>query len=79
VLLADAQAVTLGGNRLLQLAKDGIVLQEMSERLSVGDIVHRHEINIGIMQTRADHIATDASETVDTNFHSHLVDDLLRM
>jgi hypothetical protein len=51
----------------------------MSERLSVGDIVHRYEIDIGIMQTRADHIATDASETVDTNFHSHVVDDLLRM
>ena len=74
VLLADAQIDPPRPLPLRQRAKHGIVFQKVSERLGIGDIVHRHEIDIGVMQTRADHIATDASETIDANFHSHVVD-----
>ena len=58
----------------MQSAQHGVIFQKVRQRLGVGDIVHCHEIDVGIVQTRADNIAADASETIDSDFYSHCVD-----
>ena len=44
----------------------------MGKRLGVGEIVDSNEFNIGILERGAQHVATDASETVNADFDCHL-------
>ena len=46
-----------------------VVLEEVRERLRVGEVVHRHEVEIGdaLLLRRAHDLSADASESVDSN------------
>src|SRR5215470_14858303 len=71
-LVADAKPVTFGAYRLAQRAVHRVVLQQMSERLGVGDVVYGDEIEIGARrQARAQDVSTDASEAIDTYANAH--------
>src|SRR2546422_3254225 len=47
------------------------VLQEMRERLGVGDVVHRHELERLLLHEHRgpEHVAPDATEPVDPDTH----------
>ena len=55
----------------VQSAENGIVLREMGERLRVGEIVDRDELDVRIVQGGANHVASNAAEAVDANFYGH--------
>ena len=54
-----------------QIAEDRIVLEQMGERLCVGDVVHRNKLNIFVVERGAHNVASDAAETVDTYLDGH--------
>ena len=63
--------VVTGGDVVRQIAENGIVFQQMRERLGIGDVVHRDDLNRGIAERRAINIAADPAEPVDTHFYWH--------
>ncbi len=56
---------------VLELAVHGVVLQEVRERLGVGDVVHRDDVEPALTEAGAEHVPSDAAEAVDTDAHSH--------
>ncbi len=60
----------------LENAVHGIVLEQVRERLRVGQIVHRYEIEVRdpLLLRRAHDLAADASESVDPDFDGHRSD-----
>jgi hypothetical protein len=61
------------GHVAVEDAVHGIVLEEMRKRLRVGEIVHRHEIEVGdaLFLGRAHHLPADAAESVDPDLDRH--------
>jgi hypothetical protein len=43
----------------------------MSQRLRIGNIVHRHDVDIFAVQTGANHIPANAAEAINANFNCH--------
>ena len=56
-----------------EAAVDGVVLEEVSERLGVGEIVDRDDVEVGAaaLEDGAEHEAADAAEPVDANLEDH--------
>ena len=54
-----------------QIAEDRIVLQQMRQRLGIGDVVDGDDFDGGIAQGGAENVAADASETIDAYFNCH--------
>jgi len=48
--IVDGDAVCACADLVGQIAEDGIVFQEMCESLGIGEIVHRHEFQVGIVE-----------------------------
>ena len=71
VLAVDADEVCAGGNFVGQVAKDGVVLQQMGQRLGVGEIVDRDEFQVRVIERRTKNVAADAPEAVDAYFDCH--------
>src|SRR5215468_2462217 len=44
-------------------AVDGVVLEQMRQRLVVGDVVHRDELEGALLEAGAEHVPADPSET----------------
>src|SRR5207245_1191602 len=72
-LAVDDQRIALRLDGAREPAVDGIVLQEMRERLGVGDVVHRHELERLLLHEHRgpEHVAPDATEPVDPDTHCH--------
>ena len=64
-------ASSVGVNLHRQRAQHGVVLQQVRQRLGVGEIVDRYKLDIVPVQGRPDHIPANAAEPIDANFYSH--------
>ncbi len=56
---------------LLERAQDRVVLEQMGQRLGVGDIVDGHVFDGRVVPGRPEHVAADPAEPVDTYADSH--------
>jgi hypothetical protein len=70
-LAADDQRVALGLHVVLQDPVDGVVLQEVRERLGVRDVVHGDELELRLAETGAEDVPTDTAEAVDAYADGH--------
>ncbi|MNL55853.1 hypothetical protein D3C87_1792960 [compost metagenome] len=52
-------------------AVDRVVLEEVRERLGVRQVVDADELELGVLEADAQHLATDATETVNPHFGGH--------
>src|SRR3954471_3129453 len=64
--------VGAGGDLVIEVAEHRIVLQKMSQSFRIGQVIHRYELKIRVVQRSAQNIATDASKSIDTYFDCHL-------
>ena len=85
-VLKTLKALAVDGNRVVgvrhflrEIAEDRIVLQQMRERLRVGDVVHGHKLDRRIAQRRAKNVPPDAAKTVDSYFNRHASSSDLRI
>ena len=66
----DAVAVELDGR--IQTPGDGVVLQEVSERLVVGEVIDRDDVELAALgEGCAEEVAADAAESVDSDLDRH--------
>src|ERR1700676_3461976 len=59
------------GNFVGKIPEDGIVFEQMREGGGVRDVIHGYELNILVIQSGADDVATDTAKAVDTYFNGH--------
>jgi hypothetical protein len=71
LVFADLDALLGRGNLLFEVAEDRVVLQQVRERLGVRDVVDGHEVYVGVAHARAEHVAPDAPEPINSNFYRH--------
>ena len=51
---------------------DGVVLEQIRERAGIGEIVHRHEIDVIFSLEGGPHdVASDSPETIHSNLDRH--------
>ena len=62
---------------LLQVAENGIVFKEMGQRRRVRQVIDGDKLNIGIVNCRAQDIASNTTEAVNSYFNCHCVRTLL--
>jgi hypothetical protein len=72
LVAVDRDRVGAAGNRGAQVAEHRVVLQEVRQRLGIGEVVDTHEIDVVIGQRRAHDVAPDSSEPVDAYSDRHL-------
>ena len=65
--MLSAPAVIL----LRQVAEDGVVLQQMSESLGIGEIVDGNEVEVLVGERGAKNVASDAPKSINANFYGH--------
>ncbi len=71
-LAANRDRVTVVRDLFAQLSADGVVLEEVREGLVVGEIVHRHDLEVRTLrECRAEVVASDPAEAVDADLDSH--------
>ena len=70
---ADADAVAIGFDVVLEVTEYGVVFEEMGQCLGIGQVIGGNEFYFGIVQTGADNIPPDTAEAVDSYFDWHLV------
>src|SRR5919204_27072 len=79
LLAVDDDRVVAGLDRPVVGPQDRVVLQEVGQRLHVGDVVDRDPLDVGVLGLGgAEHIAADASEPVDSHAYGHGVSPLCR-
>ena len=76
-LVSDRDAVLAGGDLVRQIAQDGVVFQQVGQSLGIGQIVDRHEFDIAVIERSSEHVAPDASESVDAYLDCHLASENL--
>jgi len=54
-----------------KIAEDGVVLQEVRERLGIGDVIDGDELNVLVVERGAHDVASDAAEAVDADLNGH--------
>ena len=56
-----------------ETAVDGVVLEQVGQRLGVGDVVDGDELEVGLVREHggAQHIASDPAEPVNAHSHGH--------
>ena len=64
---ASFSAVTPCG----EAAVHGVVLEQMRQRLGVGDVVDGDELDVALADAGAQDVATDASKAIDPNLDAH--------
>ena len=69
----DHEFVALGRHVAGEDAVHGVVLEEVRERLGVGEVVDRDDVEVGAaaLEDGAEHEAADAAEPVDANLDGH--------
>ena len=68
----DGDGVGVGGYGLLEIAEDGVVLEQMGEGRGGGEVVDGDELDVGIADRGTEDVATDAAEAVDAYLYCHL-------
>ena len=63
----DDEGVALGADVAREHPVHGIELEEVGERLRVGDVVDGDELERGLVETGPQHVPADAAETVDAD------------
>ena len=64
--------VVVDGDVLAEPAEDRVVLQQVRERLVVGEVVDRDDLDVGALrQGGAEEVAADAAEAVDAYADGH--------
>ena len=71
LLAVNDDRVAVGFHVGAQRAEDRVVLQQVSQRLGVGQVVGGDKFDVGASERGANDIATDTAEAVDANFHGH--------
>ena len=59
------------GDLVLQVAQDGVVLEQVGERGRGGEVVDGDKLDVGVADCGAEDVASDAAEAVDANLYSH--------
>src|SRR5271168_2737900 len=70
-LAVNGDGVVRVGNFMGEIAEDRIVFQEMCERLRIGDVIYRHNLDCRVAERGAKYIAANAAKPVDTHFDGH--------
>ena len=66
-VIESASCVTV----FVQRSEHGIVLQQVRQRLGIGQVVNRHEFDVVAVQTRTNDIPADPAEAINTYFDCH--------
>jgi hypothetical protein len=75
LLAIDHQVVAFDGNVALEVAMHRVVLQHVGEIVRLQQVVDADDLDVrelGFLGDGTKHHATDATETIDANFDSHL-------
>src|SRR5687768_11371356 len=70
-LTLDIDRVSFSRDLLLEIAHHRVVLQEMSERFCVREIVDGDEIDVLASKARSHDVASYTAESVNANFDTH--------
>src|ERR1700687_4509273 len=68
----DGNAVGSGGDGVGQIAENRVVFQQVSQRLGIGQIVDRHELDVLVLERGAQDVAADAAKSINPYFYSHV-------
>ena len=71
-LAINSDGIARSLNRLLQIAQDRVILQQMGQRCWAGEVVHGHKFQARIVESGTQHVASDPAKAVDANFDCHV-------
>src|SRR5262249_8783324 len=66
-----ADGVTGGPDVVLQVPEDGIVFEQMGQGGWAGEVVDRHKVEVMIVESGTEHVASDAAKAVNANSDCH--------
>ena len=72
LLAVDGDEVFAGGDFVLQVAENRVVLEQVGQRCRAGQVVDGDKINLGIAERGAKNVAANAAEAVDANLNCHV-------
>jgi hypothetical protein len=58
---------------MIEIPEHRVVLQQVRKRFGVGQIVDGHKVDVRITNRSAKNITSDATESIDTNLHRHVL------
>ncbi len=67
----DGDEVVAGGDFVLQIAKNRVVLEQVGESRRAGQVVNGYKIDLGIAEGGAQNVAANSAKAVDANLHCH--------
>ena len=74
VLAVNDDTLVVVGDLTLEAARDRVVLQQVSEGLVVGQVVHGDDLDVrALLEGGAEEVTADAAEAVNTNAGGHFV------
>src|ERR1019366_9499775 len=68
----DGDEVIAGDDFVLEVAKNRVVLEQVSQRGWAGQVVDGDKINLRIAKSGAKYVAANAAEAIDTNLNCHV-------
>ena len=72
VLAVNDDTLVVVGDLTLEAARDRVVLQQVSEGLVVGQVVHGDDLDVrALLEGGAEEVTADAAEAVDANAGGH--------
>ena len=71
VLPSDRDAIVRRRDFVGQVAQNRVVLQQVSQRLGIGQVVDGHKFEVGIIERSAQHVAPNAAKAVNAYFNCH--------
>ncbi len=71
LLAVDGDEVGAVGDLLLEVSEDGIVLEQVGEGGRGGEVVDGDEFDVGVAESGAEDVASDAAEAVDAYLYCH--------
>ena len=71
LLAVDGDEVGAVGDLVLEVAEDGVVLEEMGQGGGGGQVVDGDEFDVGVAEGGAEDVAADAAEAVDAYLYCH--------
>ena len=72
LLAVDGDEVVAGGDFVLQVAQNRVVLEQMGQSRRAGQVVDGNKIDLRIAESGAQNVAANAAEAVDTNLNCHV-------
>ena len=77
LLAVDGDEVVARGDGVVQVAEDGIVLEQMGQRCRAGQVIDRYKFDFRIAERGPEHVAAYTAKAIDANLYSHKLWDLL--